>query len=79
MERGTGPGLPQRGAIEARNGLLSDDQWIDYVTYRGKEVKRLVNRSFSRLKNLDDTELTRAMGEISSDATKAAKARYRLK
>lgn len=78
MERGTGPGLPQRGAIEARNGLLSDDQWIDYVAFRGAEVKRLMSRSLPRLKKLDDTELTRAMGEISSDATKKAKSRFRL-
>ena len=78
MERGTGPGLPQRGAIEARNGLLSDDLWIDYVEFRGAEVKRLMSRNLSRLQKLDDTELTRAMGEISSDATKKAKSRFRL-
>lgn len=79
MERGTGPGLPQRGAIEARNGLLTDDQWIDYVTYRGKEVKRVMIRELPRLRRMDDTQLSRAMGQIASDATEKAKSKYRLK
>jgi hypothetical protein len=79
LDRGTGPGLPQRTAIEAKNGLKSDPQWLDYVAYRGRIAKMRMKQELPRLKGLDDDSLTKAIADISTDATKEAKRRFQWK
>lgn len=79
LRRGTGPGLPQRSALEDKNGLMSDSQWIEYVAARGRIAKGLMVRNLSRLDRLDDDSLTSALSEISSDATRIAKRQFGYK
>jgi hypothetical protein len=79
LERGTGPGIPQRSAIESKNGFITDAQFLDYVAYRGRIVKAKMMTSLSKLKAMDDESLTKAIGEISTDATREAKRRFNYK
>jgi hypothetical protein len=77
LERGTGPGIPQRSAIETKNGFITDAEFLDYVAFRGRIVKSQMLRDLPKLRAMDDDSLSKAMGEISTDATRAAKKRFR--
>lgn len=79
LKRGTGPGIPQRAALENANGLMDDSKWLDYVATRGRIVKGMMVRNLSRLNRMDDEDLSKALGEISSDATRMAKRQLRYK
>lgn len=79
LERGTGPGIPQRSAIETKNGFITDAEFLDYVSYRGRIVKSKMLRELPKLRAMDDESLSKAVGEISSDATSDAKKRFRYK
>lgn len=79
LERGTGPGIPQRSAIETKNGFITDAEFLDYVSYRGRIVKSKMLRELPKLRAMDDESLSKAIGEISSDATSDAKKRFRYK
>jgi hypothetical protein len=77
LERGTGPGIPQRSAIETKNGFITDAEFLDYVAFRGRIVKSQMIRDLPKLRAMDDESLSKAVGEISTDATRAAKKRFR--
>ena len=79
LARGTGPGLPQRTDIEAANGGMDDNVWLDYVAYRGSLIKNQMFRELSRLNRMDDDALVTALSRISNDATKKAKQQFRFK
>jgi hypothetical protein len=79
LKRGTGPGIPQRAALENANGLMDDSKWLEYVATRGRIVKGMMVRNLSRLNRMDDEDLSKALGEISSDATRMAKRQLRYK
>ena len=79
LSRGTGPGLPQRTAIEFENGGLKDREWLDFVAYRGTLIKNEMFRNLSRLRRMDDDSLSTALSRISNEATKKAKRQFRLK
>ena len=77
LERGTGPGIPQRSAIETKNGFITDAEFLDYVAFRGRIVKSQMIRDLPKLRAMDDDSLSKAMGEISTKATTDAKKRFR--
>jgi hypothetical protein len=77
LERGTGPGIPQRSAIETKNGFITDAEFLDYVAFRGRIVKSQMLRDLPKLRAMDDDSLSKAMGEISTKATRDAKKRFR--
>ena len=79
LARGTGPGLPQRTDLEATNGGMDDNVWLDYVAYRGSLIKNQMFRELSRLNRMDDDALVTALSRISNDATKKAKQQFRFK
>jgi hypothetical protein len=79
LDRGTGPGIPQRSILENQNGIMPDRDWLDYVAARGRIVKSEMTRQMSRLERMDDEDLSKAFGEISSKATREAKRRFGYK
>jgi hypothetical protein len=79
LDRGTGPGIPQRSILENQNGIMPDRDWLDYVAARGRIVKSEMIRQMSRLERMDDEDLSKAFGEISSKATREAKRRFGYK
>ena len=79
LDRGTGPGLPQRTQIENTNGPLNDSKWQDFVAFRGSLIKNAMFRDIGRLRRLDDDSLSTALTKISSEATKKAKRQFRFK
>lgn len=79
LDRGIAPGLPQRTALENKNGVMSDSDWQDYVAVRGTYIKRAMIRDLARLRKMDDDSASKALGQISTDATAAAKKQLRYK
>ena len=79
LERGIGPGIPQRSIIESKNTLLDTEDWIKFVQYRGKLVKQAMYAQIGRLRGMDDEKLSKAIANISGDATSTAKKRFNLK
>jgi hypothetical protein len=79
LDRGIAPGLPQRTALENKNGVMSDSSWQDYVAVRGTYIKRAMIRDLARLRKMDDDSASKALGQISTDATAAAKKQLRYK
>ena len=79
LDRGIAPGLPQRTALENKNGVMSDSNWQDYVAVRGTYIKRAMIRDLARLRKMDDDSAAKALGQISTDATAAAKKQLRYK
>jgi hypothetical protein len=79
LDRGIAPGLPQRTALENKNGVMSDTSWQDYVAVRGTFIKRAMIRDLARLRKMDDDSAAKALGQISTDATAAAKKQLRYK
>ena len=79
LDRGIAPGLPQRTALESKNGVMSDSSWQDYVAVRGIYIKKAIIRDLARLRKMDDDSASKALGQISTDATEAAKKQLRYK
>jgi hypothetical protein len=79
LDRGIAPGLPQRTALENKNGVMSDTEWQDYVAVRGGHLKRAMIRDLARLEKMDDDSAAKALGDMSTDATAYAKKQLRYK
>ena len=77
LDRGIAPGLPQRSALEAKNGLMWDNEWQRYVEVRGQFLKEDLARNLARFSRMSDDDLSKAMGELSTRATKQAKRYFR--
>jgi len=78
-ERLIGPSPALRGALELRNGYVTDKQWYDYSIYRGQALKREMVTQLDRLRRMDDDSLSKAIAELSTKATKKAKDRFNYK
>ena len=79
LDRGIAPGLPQRTALENKNGVMSDSNWQDYVAVRGQFIKRSMIRDLARLEKMDDDSASKALGNIGTEATAYAKKQLRYK
>jgi hypothetical protein len=76
LDRGIAPGLPQRSALESKNGLMWDTDWQRYVEYRGSILKAEMARNLARLSRMSDDDLPKAIAELSTRATKQAKRHF---
>ena len=77
LDRGIAPGLPQRAALESKNGLMWDSDWQRYVEVRGRFLKTDLARNLARFQRMSDDDLTKAIAELSTRATKQAKRYFR--
>ena len=78
-ERLMGPSDPLRGALELRNGYLTDEEFYRYKQYRGKQMTQTWLTDLDRWRKLDDDSLSKAIAELSTKATKKAKDRFNYK
>ena len=78
-ERLMGPSDPLRGALELRNGYLTDEEFYRYKQYRGKQMAHTWLTDLDRWRKLDDDSLSKAIAELSTKATKKAKDRFNYK
>jgi hypothetical protein len=79
LDRGIASGLPQRTALENKNGVMSDSNWQDYVAVRGQFIKKAMIRDLARLEKMDDDSASKALGNIGTEATAYAKKQLRYK
>ncbi len=78
MRKGVSPTMPLRSYLENKNGFLTDDKWYKYIQTRGKLIKTSLLSEMPRLNGLKGRDLEREISNISSDATKEAKAKLGL-
>jgi hypothetical protein len=80
LDKGVAPGMPSRAALESKNGLMWDNEWLDYLTTNGqRNLKPAIAKNLARFSRMDENELRPAMAELSSRATRETKRKLRLK
>ena len=79
LEKGVAPGLPSRAALESKNGLMWDTEWISYVERRGESLKKELTRNLARFYRMDEDSLRPALAELTSKATRETKRKLNLK
>lgn len=71
-----GPNGPQRGALELRNGYLTDQEWANYRDVWAANAKREWLSSLDRMARMDEDGRAKAAAELSTKASRKAKSRF---
>jgi hypothetical protein len=79
LDKGVAPGLPSRAALESKNGLMWDTEWLAYVERRGEALKKELTRNLARFYRMDEDSLRPALAELTSKATRETKRKLNLK